>query len=122
MSNSKNNLVNLFKLFRNRPNHLAKFLLDAEAFNSSFLKKINSNSKISEIKDEDLKLYFGSIDDMKDYYSTFIQEIEFNKKRKTKEELLEELTLKIKDACDREEYEEAARIRDYIIKNNLKKK
>jgi len=48
--------------------------------------------------------------------------IENSKKKKTKEELLEELTQKIKDACDRENYEEAARIRDYIIKNNLKKK
>jgi excinuclease UvrABC helicase subunit UvrB len=122
MNNSNSNLINLFKLFRNRPNHLVKFLLDAEAFNSSFLKKINSNSKISEINEDDVRVYFKTVDDMKDYYSSFLQEIENSKKKKTKEELLEELTQKIKDACDRENYEEAARIRDYIIKNNLKKK
>ena len=121
MNNSNMNLVNLFKLFKNRPNHLVRFLLDSEAFNSSFLKKINSNSKISDIEDEDIKSHFRSIDDMKDYYNSFLQETDINKKKKTKEELLHELTQKIKDACERENYEEAARIRDYIIKNNLKK-
>ena len=33
----KYNLINLFKLFKNRPNHLVKFLLDNDAFTDKFL-------------------------------------------------------------------------------------
>jgi protein-arginine kinase activator protein McsA len=122
MGKSNINLIKLFKLFKNRPNHLVKFLIDADAFNSNFLKKIESNSSISDVDESKVSPYFRTIDDMKDYYSSFLQEVENGQRKKTKEELLEELTNKIKEACEKENYEEAARIRDYIIKNNLKKK
>ena len=122
MSNPNSNLNNLFKLFKNRPNYLTRFLLDANAFNDSFLKKIKSNSKLSEdFKESELNNYFNSIEDMKDYYSSFINELDITKKKKSKEQILEELTIKIKEAIDNENYEEAARIRDYMIRNNLKK-
>jgi len=122
MSNPNSNLNNLFKLFKNRPNYLTRFLLDANAFNDSFLKKIKSNSKLSEdFKESELNNYFNSIEDMKDYYSSFINELDITKKKKSKEQILEELTIKIKEAIDNENYVEAARIRDYMIRNNLKK-
>jgi cysteinyl-tRNA synthetase len=122
MSNSNSNLNNLFKLFKNRPNHLTRFLLDANAFNDSFLNKIKNNSKLSdEFNESELNNYFNSIEDMKDYYSSFINELDITKKRKSKEQILEELLIKIKEAIDNENYEEAARIRDYMIRNNLKK-
>ena len=44
MNNSELNLVNLFKLFKNRPYHLTRFLLDQDALKDNFLKKINNNS------------------------------------------------------------------------------
>jgi excinuclease UvrABC helicase subunit UvrB len=116
------NLIKLFKLFKNRPNHLTRFLLDANAFNDGFLKKISNNSKLSEeLNESEFNNYFNSIEDMKDYYSSFINELDINKKRKSKEQILEELTIKIKKAVNDENYEEAARIRDYMIRNNLKK-
>ena len=59
---------------------------------------------------------------MKDHYSLYINDVEIHKKRKTKEEIIEELTNKIKSAINDENYEEAARIRDYMIRNNLKNK
>ena len=59
---------------------------------------------------------------MKDHYSLFINDVEIHKKKKTKEEIIEELTAKIKQAVEEENYEEAARIRDYMLRNNLKKK
>jgi excinuclease UvrABC helicase subunit UvrB len=123
MSNPKSNLNNLFKLFKNRPNYLTRFLLDANAFNDSFLKKVKNNSKLSEdFNESELNNYFNSIEDMKDYYSSFINELDSTKKKKSKEQILEELTIKIKEAINNENYEEASRIRDYIIRNNLKKK
>jgi excinuclease UvrABC helicase subunit UvrB len=122
MSNPNSSLNNLFKLFKNRPNYLTRFLLDANAFNDSFLMKIKNNSKLSEdFNESELNNYFNSIEDMKDYYSSFVNELDLNKKRKSKEQILEELTIKIKEAIDNENYEEAARIRDYMIRNNLKK-
>jgi cysteinyl-tRNA synthetase len=121
MSNPKSNLNNLFKLFKNRPNYLTRFLLDANAFNDSFLKKVKNNSKLSEdFNESELNNYFNSIEDMKDYYSSFINELDSTKKKKSKEQILEELTIKIKEAINNENYEEASRIRDYIIRNNLK--
>lgn len=123
MSNPNSNLNNLFKLFKNRPNYLTRFLLDANAFNDSFLKKVKNNSKLSEdFNESELNNYFNSIEDMKDYYSSFVNELDSTKKKKSKEQILEELTIKIKEAINNENYEEASRIRDYIIRNNLKKK
>jgi len=121
MNNSELNLVNLFKLFKNRPYHLTRFLLDQDALKDNFLKKINNNSKLSDVENTDINEYFNSIDDMKDHYSLYINDVEISKRKKTKEELIEELNLKIKEAIELENYEEAARIRDYMIRNNLKK-
>jgi protein-arginine kinase activator protein McsA len=118
----KYNLINLFKLFKNRPNHLVKFLLDNDAFNEKFLNNVLKNKKLSDVNvDSDIEIVFNSIDDMKEHFSLYVN-IEINNKKKTKEEILEELSLKIKEEVDNENYEEAARIRDYIIRNNLRKK
>lgn len=118
---SETNLVNFFKLFKNRPHHLTRFLLDQDALTDNFLKKINNNSKLSNLENIDINEYFKSIDDMKDHYSLYINDVEISRKKKTKEELIVELNLKIKEAIELENYEEAARIRDYMIRNNLKK-
>lgn len=118
----KYNLINLFKLFKNRPNHLVKFLLDNDAFTDKFLNDVFKNKKLSDNIDSDIEIVFNSIDDMKEHFSLYISSVEINKKRKTKEEILEELTSKIREEVDNENYEEAARIRDYIIRNNLRKK
>ena len=81
MSNPNSSLNNLFKLFKNRPNYLTRFLLDANAFNDSFLMKIKNNSKLSEdFNESELNNYFNSIEDMKDYYSSFVNELDLNKK------------------------------------------
>lgn len=122
MSNS--NLLSLLKLFNGRPNHLAQFLLENDALNDSFLKKLNQSSKLSNFKIDDKPFIpkFNNIDEMKDYYNSFINEIESSIKKRTKEEIEIELSEKIKIAIESENYEEAARIRDYMLKNKLKKR
>jgi protein-arginine kinase activator protein McsA len=125
MSNlSTSNLLSLLKLFNGRPHHLAQFLLENDALNDSFLKKLNQSSKLSKFKIDDKSFVpkFNNIDEMKDYYNSFINEIEGSIKNKTKEEIELELSEKIRIAIESENYEEAARIRDYMIKNKLKKK
>ncbi|HQA20034.1 MAG TPA: UvrB/UvrC motif-containing protein [Bacilli bacterium] len=116
------NLIKLFKLFKNRPNHLVRFLLDNDALNDKFIKNVKNNLKLSkDIQESDLNKSFDSIDDLKDHFSIFVNDIETSKKKKSKNEIIEELNFKIKDAVENENYEEAARIRDYMIRNNLKK-
>ncbi len=38
---TQRNLITLLKLFKNRPYHLSKYLLDNSAFNKDFLRKID---------------------------------------------------------------------------------
>lgn len=118
------NLLILLKLFQDRPNHLANFLLENDALSESFIKKLNDSDRLIEISENlnEKDIYFNSIDEMNRFYKLIIDDLETIKKKKTKAELIIELNQKIQDAILNEDYEEAARIRDYIIKNNLKKK
>ena len=118
------NLLILLKLFKDRPNHLANFLLENDALSDFFVKKLNDSDRLIEISEglNEKDIYFNSIDEMNRFYKLLIDDLETIKNRKTKAELIIELNQKIQDAISNEDYEEAARIRDYIIKNNLKKK
>ena len=44
------NLVRLLKLFQNRPNHLAKYLIDNVAFNDLFLKILLESEKLYDLE------------------------------------------------------------------------
>lgn len=117
------NLINLLKLFQDRPNHLANFLIENDALSDSFINKLNNSDKLSELSENLTKdIYFSTIDEMNRFYKLLIDDLESIKKTKTKKELMIELKRKIHDAIHNEDYEEAARIRDYIIRNNLRKK
>jgi protein-arginine kinase activator protein McsA len=58
---------------------------------------------------------------MRKYYSSLVDDLENLKRKKTKEELTEELNEKLKFAIESENYEEASRIRDYMKVNNIQK-
>lgn len=111
------NLVKLLKAFQNRPNHLAKFLIDNIAFTDSFLKDLTESDQLNKLNDA-LPI-FKNIEEMNDYYNIF--EESFKNKKKSLEKILEELTLKLTECLRLEKYEDAIRIRDYITKIGLKK-
>lgn len=118
------NLLVLLKLFQNRTSHLADFLIENDALKSEFIEKINNNSKLSEMTLSDIKdnhLHFNSINEMKDYYKSLVDDLENLKNKKTKEEFIIELNDKLSKAIDNENYEEAVRIRDYMKLNNINK-
>lgn len=118
------NLLVLLKLFQNRTSHLADFLIENDALKSEFIEKINNNSKLSEMTLSDIKdnhLHFNSINEMKDYYKSLVDDLENLKNKKTKEEFIIELNDKLLKAIDNENYEEAVRIRDYMKLNNINK-
>jgi hypothetical protein len=46
------NLVTLLKTFKNRPYHLAKYLIENSALSDEFKKNILSNDKIKELQEQ----------------------------------------------------------------------
>lgn len=115
----KENLITLLKIFKNRPFHLAKYLIDNSAFTDKFLEKINSSLKLSEISKKSLQEpNFLSISDMEEFYNSFIEELP---KEENKEKLEKECKSKLKNLIKLEKYEEAAILRDYMIKMGLGK-
>lgn len=124
------NLVLLLKIFRDRPNHLAKYLIDNLAFNENFIEGIIKSEKLNKIDpnkpysyfSDSVKIetpYFSSYKEMNDYYNNMmIQDLKYlQDPEKIKEELNQKLTLSIQN----ENYEEAARIRDYMKRNKIKR-
>ncbi len=122
MDKNKNLLI-LLRIFKNRPNHLSKFLLDNKAFTEDFLKKIESNEKLSNINPSKIgedHFYFSNISEMKSYYTSLVEDLDLMKSKKDRESLKHDLQLMIEKAILEENYEEAARIRDFMISNKLK--
>lgn len=124
MGKEYDNLLVILKLFQNRPNHLSKFLIDSKALNPDFINKLKDSEKIKQLKENGIHnnhLHFDTISEMKDYYSSLIDDLENIKQKKTGKELIEEFNSKLKLAIDKEDYEEASRIRDYMKLNNIPK-
>lgn len=112
------NLVKFLKFFINRPNHLAKFLIDNNVLDKEFLKKLPNLNSSSMNESEVQTTYFTNIDQMNTYFSKLIE----NKKNTSSEEtLIEELQIELERCILEERYEDAIRIRDYLKKNQQKK-
>ena len=119
--NMYKNLHLLLKMFKNRPYHLAKYLIDNDALTKSFLIKIENNDKLKELSTDEQKIlpiYLPTISKMEEYYNSFIDtEI----KSKTLDEITEHLNNRLRDCIENEKYEDAARIRDYMVRKGIKK-
>lgn len=108
------NLIEIFKIFNNRPYHLAKYLIDNNAFDDAFVKKMI----IHKFKDADDNIYFKDISQLNEYFNSFINN---PKKEKTKKEISTELNQKLDQLLRDEKYEEAIYVRDYMNKNNIRR-
>lgn len=116
MSDHYENLLKLLKLFKNRPYHLTKYLIDNLALNEDFIEKLK-NSRISDSFSKELN--FNSIEEMEKFYISLI-DIK-NIEQKSDKEIKIELNVKLQEAIRLENYEEASRIRDYMCIKNIKK-
>jgi hypothetical protein len=111
------NLLTLLKLFKNRPYHLAKYLIDNNSLNKTFIKKVLNSDKLNEISNkENFILNFNNIEKMEQFYVSLIDGDDMMNKSE-EIDLKSELNKLIQD----EKYEEAANLRDYIINKNIKK-
>jgi excinuclease UvrABC helicase subunit UvrB len=110
------NLVKLLKLFQNRPNHLAKYLIDNVAFSDLFLKMVLESGKLNE-ETNTTTPSFKDIQEMKDFYNLFE---ESSNKKSSPKKILEDMKEKLDECLRLEKYEDAIRIRDYITKLTTK--
>lgn len=123
------NLVLLLKMFKNRPYHLAKYLIENESFNIEFIKKVENSSRLGEISKEEYQnprninvpIAIDDINKMLDFYDSLIDELSQIEKQKSPQELESELNNKLDDLIKTEKFEEASRIRDYMQKNGVKR-
>ena len=120
------NLVSLLKLFKNRPYHLAKYLIDNSAFNKTFVNKVLKSEKLNEFSEDKIEIintsvYFVNISQMEDFYNSLLDEMKDISKTKSSEEIASELNGRLNDLIKNEKYEEAAKIRDYMNKNGIKR-
>lgn len=116
MDESYDNLIKLLSMFKNRPYHLAKYLITNSALKESFIKKLK-DSKISELENENIN--FLTIEEMENYYQSLIDLK--NIEEKSRKEIEKTLNEKLESAIILENYEEASRIRDYMRLNNFKR-
>ena len=112
------NLVNLLKMFKNRPNHLAKYLIDNSALNKTFINKLMKSGKLSK-PPEGTDTYISNISEMEDYYNSILDPIKIG--NKTLEEVTKELNDKMDELITNERFEEAAKLRDYMNKKSIKR-
>lgn len=112
-------LITLLKLFKNRPYHLAKYLLENSALNDDFINNLLESKKISDMSDLDMEVIknFTSISQMEDFYDSLINDME----DKNDKEIEKELNEKLNYFIDNEEYEKAAKLRDYMKRNKVKR-
>lgn len=120
-------IVTLLKIFKNRPYHLAKYLMENNAFNKVFINKISKSNKLDEISsDEEINKYlptsFNNIQHMQDFYDSLLDEIKQISTNKSKKQLESELNEKLDGYIKLEKFEEAAKLRDYMSKNSIKRK
>ena len=120
------NLVSLLKLFKNRPYHLAKYLIDNSAFNKTFVNKVLKSEKLNEFSEDKIEsintsVYFVNISQMEDFYNSLLEEMKDISKVKNAEEIATELNARLNELIKNEKYEEAAKIRDYMSKNRIKR-
>lgn len=123
-------LVILLKMFKNRPYHLAKYLVENSALTEEFIKKLKNSDRLKELNEDEKSseqkalpspIYFVDISQMEDFYNSFVDDIQQLSKEKGIEEVTIELNKKLDDLIRKEKYEEAARVRDYMSRNNIKR-
>jgi hypothetical protein len=108
------NLILLLKIFNDRPNHLSKFLIDNNSFTPEFIELVLNSDKLNGIKDvENEEVDFSDFSEMNEYFKKLIDQT------KGKENLSVEMNNRLFELIKSEDYESAAKLRDYMKKKNI---
>jgi hypothetical protein len=119
------NLVCFLRLFQNRPHHLAKYFLDNKCFNDDFITSITQSRKLVDLSEKyDLgelpNIYFLNFKEMIKFYENLSNE--YNLDGLDDQKVQDELNVKLDQLLKSEKYEEAIKLRDFMIQNNIKRK
>lgn len=121
----KANLLALIKLFDNAPNIIVNYLIEHNAFTSSFQERVLLNKTLTGLTNvEDPKPpFFRTQEEMMDYYNDLFK---YNSQVKLDPVAIpfknenECLQSQLDKALQEENYEEAAHIRDYAKEMQIK--
>lgn len=112
-----NRLLNLIKLFKNRPYHLTKYLIDNKALDKAFIERVLNNTSLDEIKM--LPPHFETVGEMNTYFNSIL--LDFDPEKESQEQLTIKLNAKLDQLLRDELYEDAIRIRDYMNSRNIRR-
>lgn len=120
------NLITFLKLFHNRPLHLAKYFIDNDSFNENFKNNIFNNKKLEDLTEKYQvtglpNIYFLNFKEMLKFFENLSNELTFDTEL-DKEKITDELNSKLDNLLKLERYEEAIKVRDYMLQNNIKRK
>lgn len=123
----KDKLKILLKIFESKPNLLAQYLVEYNILSEDFLSKLDKNKNI----ENQLNFYnqnnniekplFSNLEEMQEYYNSLFEENKDDIKHpvlgvSTRTEML---IKQLKDAIKSENYDKAAKLRDYIKTLNI---
>lgn len=116
------NLISFLRLFQNRPYHLSKYLLDNNCLKEDFVFSIEESKKLNELtkkyEDSDIPtVYFLNFKEMMKFFENISNEYNLSDFETNK--VAEELNTKLNSLIKSEKYEEAIKIRDFMIQNNI---
>tara|TARA_R110000772_G_scaffold43995_7_gene101280 strand:- start:2159 stop:2536 length:378 start_codon:yes stop_codon:yes gene_type:complete len=114
------NLVLLLKLFNNRPNHLAKYLIDNDSLTKDFEDLVTNSDNLNNTLSSGNQLDFSSYDEMHIYFNKLIGDNSVENQSEPDPELSKELNLQLFNLLNIEKYEDAVKLRDYMMKKNIK--
>jgi excinuclease UvrABC helicase subunit UvrB len=119
-----NNLIVLLKMFKNKPYQLAKYLMQNDAFDDVFIEKLIHSKKLNEM-DEKLRQqknpffeepkHFNNFHDMRKSQSEILRPETKLLENKDLKKLEEDLNKQLQSAEEKEDYEKAVSIRDYML-------
>ena len=125
LSQYEKNLICFLRFFQNRPHHLAKYLSDNGYLHEEFITNISQSKKLMELSQkyelgEIPNIYFMNFKDMIKFFENISND--YTLEGLDADKLNEELNSKLDDFIKTEKYEEAIKIRDFMIQNNIKRK
>lgn len=111
-------VLNLLKMFNNRPHHLAKFIIDNNILSEDTIRKLNNNEFLNKEIDFNFKpnIFFKNISEVEDYYDNIINNEKIDNDLK-----LESLKEKLDYFLSIEDYRKANEINKEIQKIENKK-
>lgn len=114
-----NRLLILITLFKNRPHHLVKYIINNSILSESFIDKLLNSDKIKNLTQVDIETTnkFTNITQIEDFYTSLITDIESGDKK----EIENKLNKKMDNLIKEERFESAAKLRDYMKRKGIKR-